>query len=108
MRLQRQNQKWHSREILVQQIKKEHAMFKYRMLSGTVHEAYDSCRRICFYENLYEYFLYNKHISRRFLEAAAGKEGILGELWGMYLKEECLKVDTWEEIGIMLQQIYNK
>lgn len=87
----------------MQQIKKEHAMFKYRMLSGTVHEAYDSCRCICFYENLYEYFLYNKYISRGFLEAAAGKEGILGELWGMYLKEECLKADTWEGIEMMLQ-----
>lgn len=101
--MQRQEQKWHDRKRVLQKIKWEHATFKYKMLSGTVHEAYDSCRRICFYESLLEYFLYSKHISREFLEAVSGKEGILGELWEMYLKNECLKVDTWEEIENMLQ-----
>lgn len=75
MRLQRQKRKWHSREIVAWEIKKEYAMFKFKMLSGTVHEVYGSCRRICFYESLWEYFLYSEHISRMFLEAALGKGG---------------------------------
>ena len=103
MRLQRQGQKWHDRKRVLQKIKQEYAVFKYGMLSGTVHEVYDSCRRICFYESLREYFLYNRRTIRGFFEAASGKEGILGELWEMYLKNECLKADTWEEIEAMLQ-----
>ncbi len=103
MHLQRQGQKWRDRKRALQKIKREYAMFKYGMLSGTVRGAYDSCRRICFYESVREYFLYNKHASRVFLEAAAGKENILGELWEIYLKNEYLGADTWEQIETMLQ-----
>lgn len=91
MRLQRQKRKRHSRETVVREIKKEHAIFKSKMLSGTVHEGYGSCRRICFYESLCEYFLYNGHINRMFLEASLGKRGILEGLWEIYLKNESLR-----------------
>ena len=104
MRLQRRNQRWHDRGAVLREIKKEYAAFKYGVLMGTVHEAYDSCRQICFYENLHEYFLYGGHISRAFIEAVAGKGGILGELWEIYLKNENLRADTWEEIETMLQE----
>lgn len=86
----------------MREINKEHTMFKSKMLSGTVHEVYDSCRRICFCESLWEYFLYSEHISRMFLEAALGKEGILEGLWEIYLKNESLRVDTWDEIERIL------
>lgn len=102
MRLQRRKRKWHSRETVVREIKKEYAMFKSKMLSGIVHEVYGSCRRICFYESLWEYFLYSEHISRMFLEAALGKEGILEGLWEIYLKNESLRADTWDEIERIL------
>jgi len=75
---------------VLQKIKREYAVFKHRMLSETVHEVYASCRCICFYESVWEYFLYHKHISRAFMKAAAESENILGELWDMYLEDECL------------------
>lgn len=50
----------------LRKVKREHSLFKYQMLSGTNREIYDSCNKICFYENLIEYFLYNiKYFQKR-------------------------------------------
>lgn len=84
-------------------IKAEHELFKYRMLSGTAQEIYVSCRKICFYESLAEYFLYNEQISRDFINASTGSSRIIKELWEIYLEYEYLKADTWEEIENLLQ-----
>lgn len=108
MHLQRQNQKQHDIETVLRKIKGEHAVFKHKMLSGTVQETYDFCRHICFYESLREYFLYKECICREFLEAARERKNILEELWKIYLKDEYLKADTWEEIEILLQRYARK
>ena len=101
---QREHQRQHDRNTVLQKIRREHGIFRHRILSGTVQGAYDSCRRICFYESLREYFLYQGSINSAFLEAAAGSGNILGELWELYLKNESLNADTWEEIETMLQK----
>lgn len=88
---------------MLDKIMTEHELFMYRTLSGTAHEIYDSCKRICFYESLNEYFLYNEQISKEFVNVSARSSRIIKELWDIYLKYEYLRVDTWEEIDCLLQ-----
>lgn len=88
---------------MIQKINTEHALFKYSMLSGSTHEVYDACKRICFYECMQEYFLYSEQISTEFVGAAGHSDRILAELWEIYLKYEYLKADTWAEIEDILK-----
>lgn len=87
---------------VIQKISVEHAIFKYEMLSASTHEVYDSCRQICFYECVQEYFLYSGRISRKFAEAASHSNSILEELWEIYLKFEYLNADTWTQLEEIL------
>ena len=41
---------------LLKVIGREYELFKYKMLSRSVQEIYDSCNAIRFYECMYEYF----------------------------------------------------
>lgn len=69
---------------MIQKINTEYAIFKYRLLSGSIHEVYDACRRICFYECMQEYFLYCEHISEKFVAATCRSDKILEELWNLF------------------------
>jgi hypothetical protein len=81
----------------------EHAVFKNKMLSMSIQKVYEECRRICFYECVQEYFLYCEHINREFVETAGSHDEILSGLWDIYLKNEHLGADTWDEIEEMLK-----
>lgn len=88
---------------MAEKIKTEYRLFRYKTLSGTPRMVYGSCRRICFYESIKEYFLYNEQINRDFINASRGCSKIINELWKIYLKYEYLKADTWDEIENLLQ-----
>lgn len=77
---------------LLRKVQREHSLFKYQMLSGTNREIYDRCIKICFYENLIEYFLYKEDIGEEIVEAGLQSEDLLNELYHVYLKYECLQV----------------
>ena len=88
---------------MLEKIRTEHELFMYRILSGTAREIYSSCKRICFYESLAEYFQYNEWISRDFIDASRESNRIINGLWEIYLKYEYLRTDTWEDIGNILK-----
>ena len=77
---------------MLDKIMTEHELFMYKTLSGTAHEIYDSCKRICFYEILKEYFLYNEQINREFVNASTSSNRIIKELWEIYLNMNILKL----------------
>lgn len=101
MIMRRQEQAECERELL-QKIKTEHDLFKYKMLSGTAQKIYDACKRICFYECLWEYFIYSEQRSREFIDIANKRDMVLAGLWEIYLKYEYLRADTWEDIDEIL------
>lgn len=81
----------------------EYGLFRDKMLSQGPQEIYSACRRICFFECVYEYFQYKEEIREDFTNAAWRADRILEELWRLYLKHEYLRVDTWEGIEGMLE-----
>ena len=87
---------------LLKKVQTEYELFRYRMLLSPVREVYNACRVICFYECLHEYFKYCEKISSDFINASAGEEQVLAQLWGLYLENEYLRADTWDEIEGML------
>jgi hypothetical protein len=87
---------------MIQKISMEHAIFKYKMMSASTQEIYDSCKKICFYECMQEYFVYCEQINREFVETAVQRDDILETLWNIYLKYEYLRADTWKEIEDIL------
>ena len=86
----------------LRKVKREHSLFKYQMLSGTNREIYDSWNKICFYENLIEYFLYKEDIDEEIVEAGLQAEDLLDELYHVYLKYEWLQITSWEKIEEIL------
>ena len=100
MPMKRGNHPEKEREML-KKIHTEHELFHYKMLSIPAEEIYQACRKICFFECVYEYFQYEE-TSEEFVNAAWQGEAVLAELWEIYLKYEYLGMDTWEEIeGIL-------
>ena len=61
------------------------------MLLQLAEEVYNSCRSICLYECLYEYFRYCEKIRRDFINASEKEEGVLAQLLELYLKNEYLR-----------------
>lgn len=88
---------------LLKKIETEYNLFRYKMLLYPAEDLYNSCRMVCFYECLYEYFRYCEKINVDFINAAVKEEWILGQLWDLYLKNEYLKADTWDEIESILK-----
>ncbi len=90
-------------KALLKKIKTEHSLFRCKMLLCPAEELYNSCRMICFYECLYEYFRYCEKINVDFIHASNKEEWILEQLWNLYLENEYLKADTWDEIESILK-----
>lgn len=89
------------RKKAVHNIKKEHLLFKYNMLSSYNRIIYDNCNKIHFYECLFEYFMYNDNPITEFINYAAYNEDVLATLFEYYLNNESCNVDTWEAIEDM-------
>lgn len=91
-----------TKNIFLNLIKKEYAVFRYTMLTNCPKSIYDSCVIIRFYECIHEYFLYNTSIDVRIIDAFSGNEDIINTLYHFYLKHEDLDVGTWEDIDELL------
>lgn len=87
---------------LLRKVKTEYELFRCKKLLCPVQEVYDSCRVICFYECMYEYFQYCEKISRDFINASGKDDWVLAQLWELYLENEYLRADTWGEIEGLL------
>lgn len=101
--MMKRNETSEAEKEMLEKTRAEHELFMYRTLSGTAREIYASCKRICFYESLAEYFQYNEWINRDFIDASRGSREIINELWEIYLKYGYLRADTWEDIGNILK-----
>lgn len=98
----RQEHSEKERQIL-KLVETEYSLFKYKMLSGTRSEIYDSCNVIRFYECLREYFLYCEKIEMEFIQKIKLVNNLLEELYAYYLKTEFVSIETWQEIEEMLR-----
>ncbi len=88
---------------LLKAVETEYRLFKYKMLSGTRNEIYDSCNVIRFYECLWEYFLYSGNIGPEFVRRVKIRDDLLSQLYGYYLKTEYLSIETWSGIEELLR-----
>lgn len=79
-------------------IEQKHNIFKYSMLSKTPQEIYDACNEIYFYECMYEYFMYNENISKKFMSCVYNDKDIMQVLKHIYNKYEFLSFDKWCDI----------
>ena len=100
--LMKRKERTEKEEKLLKKVTAEYGLFRCRMLLQPAEEVYNSCRIICFYECLYEYFRYCEKIRRDFINASEKEEGVLAQLWELYLKNEYLQADTWDEIESIL------
>lgn len=103
MEKKKNGQNAEKREILTKRIEEEHALFYKEMVSRPSREAYHSCGKIWFYESVYEYFLYNDRLSKEQVSTCLEANGIMESMWNLYLKDDSLNVDTWEEIGRIIE-----
>lgn len=78
-------------------------LFKYRMLSRTRSEIYESCNLIHFYECLWEYFIYTEKIELEFVRKVKIRDDLIEELYGYYLKTEYLSIERWAGIEELLR-----
>ena len=101
--LMRRHEHSEKEETLLQKISKEYTLFRYKMLSGSVQEVYNQCNQIRFYECMQEYFQYKEKLPPEFVQATEGREDILQELWGIYLKYEYLRIDEWSDLEDVLK-----
>lgn len=83
---------------LLKKVGMEYELFRCRMLLCPAWEVYNSCRVICFYECLYEYFQYSEKINRDFINASYEKDWVLAQLWDIYLENEYLRADHGERL----------
>ena len=79
---------------LVKRIENEFLLFKYKMLSKSNIEIYDSCNIIRFYESIYEYFIYTEDLNKKYLNVCLTYENVISELYELYLKYESLECST--------------
>ena len=93
-------------KMLIHRVKQEYKKFKYRMLLRSKNEIYDRCNKICFVESIYEYFIYVEEIPNDYVKALFKcKRSILGSLYEIYLNNEQVRVETWDDIDELLKML---
>lgn len=97
----------YKKKAVYEALSHEHGFFKNRILSGSKKSIYNSCGEIVFYESVYEYFKYNEDIEGRiwtvlYNEVRNGNS-ITDELYRIYLKNEHLQVNTWDDIRELVE-----
>ena len=92
------------KKIFKKHIDKEYNLFKKGILKTGKKDIYGACNKIKFWENIYEYFQYNTaKLDKDTLCATSSLEGLISELWNVYLKYEALQANTWEDIDELVQ-----
>ena len=93
---------------LIKRIETEYELFKYKMLSKSNFEIYDSCNVIRFYESVYEYFIYSEDFKKIHLKICLKYENVIFVLYDLYVKYEHLRYERWEEIEEILNVLVEK
>lgn len=86
-------------------VKAEHESFKCKMLALDTADVYDCCNKIRFYECIYEYFQYGEALTEKNLDACYKETNLISALWELYIKDESLKADTWDDVEGILQAL---
>lgn len=87
---------------LMKRVENEFQLFKYKMLSKSNIEIYDSCNVIRFYHCIYEYFMYAEDLKDEHLYGCLRHDNVIAALYELYLKYEYLRCDRWEDIEDIL------
>ena len=87
---------------LFKKVDNEHELFKYKMLSSTPKEIYDSCNIIKFYECIYEYFRYEEIIAEKHIKSCLKCGNVIASLYEVYIEYEYLRFSTFGEIAQLL------
>ena len=91
------------------QIEHEHDLFKYRMISKQRKDIYEACDEIYFTECVYEYLIYADELPDDQITALVQcKCGIFKCLYSIYLDDEYIHVDTWDEVSSLIEQLINR
>lgn len=92
-----------SRISLTESVEREFELFKYKTLSKSRMEIFESCSIIRFYSCMLEYFTYAQDIDAVHIRACLKcGENVIGTLYGLYLKYEYLRYSRWEDIEEIL------
>ena len=87
---------------LVRKVEQEFELFRFKMLSKSREEIFESCNIIRFYSCMYEYFLYKEELEEEHINACLIYEDVIATLYYLYLKYEYLRYSRWEDIEDML------
>lgn len=101
--LVKENQNRHNRQAVIDKIEAEYNTFKQEILSMNAEEIFDACNRIRFYESVMEYFRYNTIATDMIVRFYEKSDSLLQELWQLYLKNESLQIESWNDIANMLE-----
>lgn len=94
---------------LMLQIEHEHDFFKYRMISKQRKDIYEACDEIYFTECVYEYLIYTDELPDDQITALVQcKCGIFKCLYSIYLDDEYIHVDTWDEVSSLIEQLIDR
>ena len=66
-------------------------------------EAWNACGKIHFYNCIKEYFELNDQISQAYLELVLKEPMPVQMLWEIYLRQDYLRYQTWDEIDELLE-----
>lgn len=101
--LAKENQNSHDRQAVIDKIEVEYNTFKQEILSMNAEEIFNACNRIRFYESVMEYFRYNTVAVDMMVRFYEKTDSLLQELWQLYLKNESLQIESWNDIANMLE-----
>ena len=88
---------------LVKSVEQEFELFKYKMLSGSRQNIFDSCNEIRFYCCVHEYWLYAENKSEEHIRACLNYEGsIIAAMYNIYLGREYLRCSRFQDIEEIL------
>lgn len=94
---------------LVKSVEQEFELFKYKMLSRSRQEIFDSCNEIRFYTCAYEYWIYAEDISSEHIRACLNCLGaVIASMYNVYMEIEYLRCGRWEDIEEILNVMVRK
>ena len=94
---------------LIRSVEKEFELFKYKTLSASRKEIFDSCNEIRFYCCIWEYFEYSEDIGTEYINACLKyDDNVIATLYQLYLNNEHLRYERWDDIVEMLEVLVSE
>lgn len=87
---------------LVRKVEQEFELFRFKMLSKSREEIFESCNIIRFYSCMCEYFLYKEELEESHIKACLKCGNVIDTLYHLYMKYEYLRYSRWEDIEELL------